>query len=447
MKAMVRLFGTSGIRGPADSLFTNQFCFDLGRTFALFLDKHRQVGKIAVGMDPRPSGPRIKQYFIAGLYHQNREVFDEDICPIPSMNYLLIADSSFAGSAMITGSHNKADLNGVKFFAFKEEILKEHEGEITNIYEEIKEKIPAPKEAPVVAGEKKANKLYIQMLEKLAQTPFPDWKVVVDCGNGAQTEVMPKVLSKLGLQLTTINCDLTKTFLARDTETEGAFGELQKEVIKEKACLGIGFDADGDRVVFIDGEGHFIPGDYSGALISKYGSTKLVVTPINTSQVVEYLSKPVIRTKVGSPYVVAKMKETQADFGFEANGGGFSREVMLSRDGGSTAIKILNLLRQTGKSLSQLVGELPRFYLYRTKVDCPWERDAEVLVAAKARFKGIKTEELDGLKIWTDNTSWILFRSSQNAPEFRVFAEAKTQEEATKLGEDGIKLVREILSN
>lgn len=397
-----------------------------------------------MGIDPRPSGPRIKEYFTSGLVYQNREVFDEGVVPIPSLNWLLIS-SDFVASAMVTGSHIKADLNGIKFFAFKEEILKEYEQEITDIYKKVKEEIPVARETPLVKGENRANELYIQMLEKLAQTPFPAWKVVVDCGNGAQTEVMPKVLAKLGLQLITINCDLTQAFLSRDTETEGAFSELQKEVIKEKANIGIGFDADGDRVVFIDEKGHFIPGDYSGALISKYGSTKLVVTPINTSQVVEYLGKPVVRTKVGSPYVVAKMKEVGADFGFEANGGGFSRELMLSRDGGSTTIKILNILKQTNKSLSQLIGELPRFFLYRTKVDCPWEKDNEVLAAAKAKFKGIKTEELDGLKIWTDNTTWVLFRSSQNAPEFRVFAEAKTQEEATKLGEDGIKLVKEVI--
>jgi len=119
---MTSLFGTSGIRGSAKEFFTNQFCFDIGRTFAKFLAKHKQKGKIAVGMDPRESSPRIKRAFILGLQEEGYKVSDQGISPVPAMNYILIADHSLAGSAMITGSHIQADFNGIKFFAFREEI-------------------------------------------------------------------------------------------------------------------------------------------------------------------------------------------------------------------------------------------------------------------------------------------------------------------------------------
>lgn len=440
----MRLFGTSGIRGPAESFFTNQFCFDLGRTFAKFLDNHQESGPVAVGMDPRISSKRVKDYFSAGLKFEGKEVFDQGIVPIPAMNWIL-RKFPFSGSAMITGSHVKEELNGIKFFAFKEEISKIHEKEIENIYQDLKEKV-SPVSVKEIPKEEKAKLSYIEMLLALAEKSYPSWKVILDTGNGAQAEVAPLLLEKLRVKVIKINCDLVKPLIARDTETEGAFLELQKKVVREKADFGIGFDADGDRVVFIDEKGNFIPGDYSGALVAKNSPGEAVVTPINTSQVVERIGKKVIRTKVGSPYVVEAMKKHNASFGFEANGGGVSSEIMMSRDGGSITIKILNLMKKTGKSLGQLVSELPKFYIYRTKVDCPWEKDEKVLERVKKEYKGIKTEEIDGLKIWLDNSTWILFRASQNAPEFRVFAESKTEKQARKLGEDGIKLVYETIS-
>lgn len=442
---MLRLFGTSGIRGDAKTFFTDQFSFDIGRTFARFLDKHEQIGTVAVGMDPRPSGQRIKQCFSEGLMYEKRKVLDEGVVPAPAMNWFLMATDA-AGTALISGSHIKADMNGIKFFAFKEEILKSHEEEIKKIYQSLKETVIPPAKTTVLPEDKTAFVSYREMLLKLATTLYPKWRVVVDPGNGAQTKMIPDVLRRLGLEVVLLNADLSASFIARDTEVEGSCQELSQKVVEERADLGIAFDADGDRVVFVDEEGVFIPGDYTGALLAKHGDTRFIVTPINTSQVVEYLGKPVIRTRVGSPFVVAKMKEVGATFGFEANGGGFSAEIMMSRDGGSTAIKILNLMKTAGKSLRELISELPRFYLYRTKVDCPKEKNGLVLKQIKERFTGVKTEELGGLKVWLDQSSWVLFRPSSNAPEFRVFAEAKSQQEATKLGEEGIQLVKTALN-
>ena len=125
----MRLFGTSGIRGNVAKFFTNQLCFDLGRTFIQFLDKHQQTGPIAVGMDPRKSSSRIKGALFQGLALSGRELFDEGVLPVPAMNWLL-KKASLAGTVMVTGSHVKAELNGMKFFAFNEEILKSHEEEI-----------------------------------------------------------------------------------------------------------------------------------------------------------------------------------------------------------------------------------------------------------------------------------------------------------------------------
>jgi len=443
----MNLFGTSGIRGDAEKLFTNQFCFDIGRTFAQFLDNHKQFGPIAVGMDPRGSSPRILEAIEAGLLFTERKVVDQGTTPVPALNWVLKV-APYAGSIMVSGSHISANLNGLKFFAFKEEILKNHEKEINEIYNKIKDKVKFQKSKHPIEEENRANESYQEMLINLADEPYPKWKlVIVDPGNGAQSDTMPQFLLRLGLKVKEINASIQGEFIARDTETEGVLAELQKLIKTEKADMGIAYDYDGDRVVFIDEKGEFIPGDYTGALIAKFSDTPLTITPISTSQAVEYIDKPIIRTKIGSPYVVEAMKKNKATFGFEASGGGISAEIMMSRDGGSTTIKLLNILKKQNITLSSLVATLPRFCLYKVKVDCPQELNIIIIKEAKRKFKGVKVEEIDGLKIWLDKTSWILFRPSSNAPEFRVFAESKSKVEAKKLAEKGMSFVKKIVKS
>jgi phosphomannomutase/phosphoglucomutase len=241
-----------------------------------------------------------------------------------------------------------------------------------------------------------------------------------------------------------MNATIQGEFLSRDTEVPKDFLELQDKVKLEKADFGVGYDSDGDRCIFINEKGEFIHGDYSATLVAKSIEGDVVVTPVGTSQVIDLIGKKVERTKVGSPYVVEKMKEAGATFGFESNGGGIFKD-MLSRDGGRMTITLLNLLKQSGKKLSELVSELPMFYILRDKVQYKWELKDKIINEAKVTFKGIKTQELDGLKIWLDKTTWILFRSSQNAPEFRVFVESDVEGKANDLFKKGIGLVNKLV--
>jgi len=447
MAAKKSLFGTSGIRGPADTLFTEQFCFDIGRTFIEFLKKYYQLGPIAVGIDPRDSGPRIKKALLKGLVIGNVELFDEDVTPIPSINWLMKSTPVVAG-IMVTGSHIAPELNGVKFYAHDEEVSAEDQQKIEELYYEIKEKEKAPETNPQVKQEKRAQELYSQMLLAMIKEPLPKWKVALDCANGSQSVVMPDLLRRLGLEVIEVNCDPEKDFIARDTDTDDkAEIDLLKQTVKSQNCnFGIAFDGDGDRVVFIDEQGQFVQGEYSCSLIAKNSPSDTIVTPISSSQVVDNLGKKVVRTKVGSPYVVGKMKELNVEFGFEPNGGAISAEIMYTRDGGSMTMKMLNLFSKFKGTFSQMVSQLPKFYMFRTKVDYKWELKEKIVNEAKNKFKGVRIEEIDGLKIWMDENTWILFRSSSNAPEFRVFAESKSEEKAKKLLDDGVDFVKEIIA-
>ena len=442
------LFGTSGIRGPADTLFTEQFCFDIGRTFVKFLEKYYKIGPIAVGIDPRESSPRIKKQLFKGLATSNMELFDEGIAPVPSMNWL-IKNTEVVAGIIVTGSHIAPELNGVKFYAHDEEVSAEDQRNIESLYEELKEKENPTGLEVKTKQESRARKLYSQMLSEMIKEPLPKWKVAVDCANGAQAIVIPTLLKGFGLEVVEVNCDTEKEFIARDTDTDdkAEVEELKKVVVEENCDFGIAYDGDGDRVIFIDEKGQFVQGEYSCSLIAKDAPGETVITPISSSQVVDTIGKKIIRTKVGSPYVVGKMKEHKAPFGFEPNGGAISAEIMYTRDGGSMTMKILTLYSKFEGSFSSMIAQLPKYYMLRTKVDYKWELKDKILEEAKKKFKGIKVEEIDGLKIWTDDQSWILFRSSQNAPEFRIFAESAEEDKAKALLDEGVNFVKEIIKN
>ena len=444
------LFGTSGIRGHAEDLFTEQFCIDIASSFIEFLKRKSLLGPIAVGLDPRPSSPRIKLDLMKGLGAAQVPLFDEGITPIPSMNWLM-KNTEVAAGIMITGSHIDIELNGVKFYAHDEEISVEDQNDIEEIYYEIQNKEKPEMVKAVVTNEDRAKKMYGGHLKSLVDGPLPQWRVAVDCANGAQSVVMPQLLRDLGLRVLEVNCNPEgANFIARDTDTDDKAGieDLKKAVKDEGQDFGIAFDGDGDRVVFVDEKGEFVQGEYSCSLIAKETPDHEVVTTISASQVVDEIGKKIVRTKVGSPYVVGKMKELGVSFGFEPNGGAIFGDYMYTRDGGTMTIKMLNLFaKRNHRPFSELIGELPKYYMSRTKVDYKWELKDKIIEGAKEKFKGVKVEEVDGLKIWVDNNTWILFRSSANAPEFRVFAESKTEAKSQKLLEDGIAYVNEMISN
>ncbi len=132
---MPKLFGTSGIRGPAETLFTKEFCTKIGVVFASWLKNKGKTGFIAVAMDPRESSPRIKEQFISGLISADWEILDEGVIPTPALTYFVKNSPLVGGGVMITGSHIAEGLNGIKFFIDGEEVTKTHELEIEKLYE------------------------------------------------------------------------------------------------------------------------------------------------------------------------------------------------------------------------------------------------------------------------------------------------------------------------
>ena len=432
---MPKLFGTNGIRGPASTLFTKQFCLEVGSVFGTWLKSRGKTGYVAVAMDPRESSPVILDYVCRGLARQGFEILDEGVIPTPALTYFVKKSSHAAGGIMVTGSHIKADLNGVKLLVDGEEVNKDQEKEIEALFGKTK----SDGINPIVKSEDTARDLYIEMLVNMADLPYPKWKIVVDTANGTQTEITQPLFDALGLDFESDNDIQSDYFVPRDTESNDSVAELSKRVLQSSADLGVAFDVDGDRVVFVDNHGDFVPGDYSCALIA----TDPIVTTISTADVVTNAH----RTKIGATYVITKMKEVGAKFGFEPNGGGIFADNFYGRDGGATLIALLNIMKKSRLSLADNLSSLPKYYLFKDKIDCLFDKYDSVLGAVKLKFADKKIDETDGLKVSLGEGEWILFRGSGNAPEFRVFVQSKDAKIAKSQGQKYLAWVKDLATS
>jgi phosphomannomutase/phosphoglucomutase len=207
------------------------------------------------------------------------------------------------------------------------------------------------------------------------------------------------------------------------------------------ADLGVAFDGDADRSIFVGETGEIYWGDKTFAIIEKMflidNPGSKIVTPVSSSTLVRDVADAnggvIVWTKVGSVTVSQTMKKTGAKLGGEENGGVFYGPHQAVRDGTMTTALILEIMAKTGKKLTELVAEQPQYFIEKGKVKCPEHKKKELLAKFKAQVKSLKTSMVDGAKIWFDDKSAILVRPSGTEPVFRLYAEAKSQKRALDL--------------
>jgi phosphomannomutase/phosphoglucomutase len=279
--------------------------------------------------------------------------------------------------------------------------------------------------------------------------------VVVDAANGVGCLVAPYLLREMGCRVTTINANIDGTFPNRLPEPRPE--NLQDVVTTVKAVgadFGVAFDGDADRAIFIDDEGEVQWGDRTFALVEKDFLQKnrgeTVVTPVSSSRVVKDVAEKyggkIVWTEVGSTIVSFTMKRLKAKLGGEENGGVFYGPHQPVRDAAMTTALILDIMAKTSRKLSQLLDELPRYYLEKDKVDCPNECKERVLGKLIEEAKHLKPETVDGVKLWFPDKSSILIRPSGTEPIYRFYVEAKTKERATVLVKEYKAKLRRIIS-
>ena len=448
-----KLFGTNGIRGVVNKELTPEMAIKVGLSIGTFFEKKN----LLVGHDARTSGPMFAKAVIAGLTATGCNVFFAGMAPTPALQYA-VKNHCMDGGVIITASHNPPEYNGIKvIWNDGIEISHELETEIENIYFENKpvfaewDKLGAKHELAVVNDE------YIAAIKKnsnISEITEKQYHVVVDAANSVGGLATPQLLRELGCKVTTINANIDGTFPGRLPEPRPEnLKEMATAVKAVGADLGVAFDGDADRSIFVDENGEIYWGDKTFALIEKYflkeNPHAKIVTPVSSSTLIKDIADAnkgeIVWTKVGSVTVSQTMKKLKAKLGGEENGGVFYGPHQSVRDGAMTTALILNIMAETGEKLSTLISEQPQYFIEKGKVECPEDKKEKVLEKLLEQVKGSNISTIDGVKIWFEDKSAILVRPSGTELIYRLYAEAKNQEKALKLVEDYSSKLKKIL--
>ena len=448
-----RLFGTNGIRGVVNRELTPEFITKLGLSIGTFFNG----GKILLGSDCRTSSPAIKSTISGALQSMGCKVVDTGSVPTPALQYC-VPHYRMDGGVMITASHNPPEYNGLKVVAADGvELDREREMIIEEIFESEQfrradwNKLVPPEEQEQVL------RVYGQAIVKQVDAKAieeADLCVAVDPGNGVTALAYPQIFNDLGCRVPTINADIDGSFRVRGSEPRPDNVKLLSSLVKAyDADLGVAFDGDGDRSIFVDEKGQPYFGDMSFALIaqdflSRHPGEK-VVTSVSSTQtvreVIENSGGHVVWTKVGAVTISRTMLSVGALLGGEENGGVMYGPHLAVRDGAMATALILEILARKKRPVSQLFAELPKYFQYKDRVDCPEEDKQEALERLRSRVKADRMETLDGVKAWYADGSAILVRPSGTEPIFRIYAEAKTKRRVQKLGLEFKELLVEIV--
>ena len=448
---MGRLFGTDGARGVAITELTCELAMQIGRAAAMVLTKEtNHKAKIIIGKDTRISGDILESALVAGICSVGADAHILGVVPTPAVAMLVKKYNADAG-VMISASHNSVEFNGIKLFSgtgFK--LSDEIENEIEALILDTPEKIELKDGCDIghVYYEKDAAWDYIRYVMKTVQTDFNGIRVALDCANGSASVCAQRIFEGLGAKCIMLNDKPDGTNINKDcgsTHIEG----LQKAVVDNHCDIGLAFDGDADRMLAVDNEGNVVDGDQVIALCAKYmksvGTLKkdtAVVTVMSNMGFFRFCDDNGMyceKTKVGDRYVLENMLENGYSIGGEQSGHVIFLDYATTGDGQVSALQVLKVIKNTGKTLKELAGEMEIFpqVLINVKVS----KYGRVRFTSDIEIKNaIKRAENE-----LGNDGRVLVRVSGTEPLVRVMLEGKDKAKIQSLGEAIADVVRERL--
>ncbi|MDK2793380.1 MAG: phosphomannomutase / phosphoglucomutase [Caldanaerobacter sp.] len=439
MKLNENMFRMYDIRGIWGEDLTEETAEVIGKAFGTYV-KQKGINSVLVGRDNRISSKPIRDALIKGLTSTGCDVLDVGVLTTPAFYYSNILYNSQAGM-MITASHNPPQFNGFKVMVGPSTIYGE---ELKKIYY-IAEKGEFEKGSGEVKYAYPINS-YINMIKEKVRLGDRKLKVVVDCGNGTASLFYPDVIYNLGCEVYPLYCESDPTFPNHfpDPVKKENLKDLIEEVKRVKADLGIAFDGDGDRIGVVDEKGNIIWGDmlmilYWREIMKKHPGAEAIVEVKCSQALVEEIEKlggkPVFY-KTGHSLIKAKMKEMNAVFTGEMSGHMFFADEYYGFDDAAyAAARLLRILSNTDKSLSELLADVPKYpSTPEIRLECSDERKFDVVkgVTEYFREKGYNIIDVDGARVLFDG-GWGLVRASNTGPELIVRCEARTSEKLEEI--------------
>lgn len=430
---MARLFGTDGVRGDANIELTPELAYRLGRAAALyFCEEDDDMPSIIIGRDTRISGPMFEAALAAGICSAGGRALMAGVIPTPAIAYLAKIHGAAAG-IVISASHNPFHDNGIKFFGgngykLPDEVEDEIENLVCTIENNDNLNRPHGSEVGTIEWCRDMVPEYIDYVVSTANGGLGGIKVVLDCANGAASNVMPEVLRRLGAEVIVINDKpdgLNINFGCGSTHLEG----LQKAVVENKADIGIAHDGDADRCLCVDNNGEVIDGDHILVLcgldmkrqgkLNKDTVVTTVMANIGFHKAVRENGCRAEITKVGDRYVLENMLANGYNLGGEQSGHIIFSDFATTGDGLITALQVLCALKASGKPASEITNIMTSYP----------QLLVNVVVASKDGWEDkeeIKQAIAEGEKELGDSGR-ILVRPSGTEPLIRVMAEGPDQ--------------------
>ena len=429
-----QIFREYDIRGIADRELTDDAVRAIGRAFA---QRMREKGKtrIAVGRDVRLSSPRIRAALVEGLLDQGARVIDVGQVPTPAL-YFAILHFKADGGAMVTGSHNPIEYNGIKL---SDGVSSLHGPDIQDLRARMDKAGALPERGTVET--RSIEEGYLRDLGSRITLARP-LRVVVDPGNGAASILGPKFLRAIGAEVDAIFAEPDGRFPNHlpDPTVPELMRSLQERVRETRADLGIGFDGDADRVGAVDEKGCLLYGDqllalYAGDVLKTHPGAPILFEVKCSQGLVEWVQakggQPVM-WKAGHSLIKAKMRETRAPLGGEMSGHMFFADEFYGYDDALYAAgRLLRLVAEEKRPLSARVDELPQSRYVSTpelRLDCTDERKFAIVEEVRKHFAArYDVIDIDGVRVQFGD-GWALVRASNTQPVLVARFEATSKE-------------------
>jgi phosphomannomutase len=456
----VLIISVSGIRGLVGNGLTSDVVARFASAFGAYCRDNSGEGsdidganplRIVLSRDSRPSGEAFRHAAIAGLLEAGCIVEDIGIASTPTCG-LIVRQKNAAGGIQITASHNSAPWNGLKMFGPDGAVLSAQKGAIVRgLFESGSfarakwDQIGSLQAPPDILDDHARAVLDTVSVAEVAGQGF---RVFLDANGGAGGPLGTKLLKDLGCEVEMCGCDANGEFLHEPEPIPAHLAAVAPWVPQLQAAVGFALDPDSDRLALIDEQGTCVSEEVTLALAVKYRlrqKTGPVVINMSTSRMVEQIAQefgcPCYRSAVGEANVVDLMRGVGAVIGGEGNGGVIDPVVGWVRDPFVGMAFILSLMAQERKPFSQLVAELPKFAMLKTKYQVARENLAPALEALERHWPNASVNREDGLRL--DGSDWWLHvRGSNTEPVVRVIAEAPTAEQARALCDEAGKIVK-----
>ncbi|MBN2138525.1 MAG: phosphoglucosamine mutase [Sedimentisphaerales bacterium] len=452
------IISISGMRGIIGENLTASIAAEYGSAFGTFLkDSAGSNGSrlsVCIGRDSRGSGRMLASAVGAGLCGVGVDVVDVGLVPTPTVG-VMVTHLGCAGGVIITASHNPIQYNGIKLLLGNSMAPPvDAAGRIKQFFLEKRFDYVDSARCGGVAFSDEADAKHIERVLAIADKEAiaaKGFRVVLDSVNGAGGPITRKLLAELGCQVSAINDEPTGVFAHTPEPIAENLTNLCEVVKAEGAEIGFAQDPDADRLAIVDEAGTYIGEEYTLAMAAKYIFSKKVgkaATNLSTSRMIDDIAAKagcqVIRTPVGEANVASAMLENDCVIGGEGNGGIIDLRVGPIRDSLAGIALVLQLMAETGRSVSQLTADIGSYYMTKTKFAADSKQAMEILKLAKQQFSDARLDVSDGYRFDFED-GWVHIRSSNTEPVMRAIVEAKDRSIVQRYLGEIAKIRREVL--